>query len=272
MKIRNVPVDGVSLPLLQASVLPDGFAHAFPTREGGASGPPYETLNFARAWGDGREAVLENRRRLSAALGLDELFLIRQVHGTEVVQVARGDWPERLDGLSADALITDAPGAGLAVFSADCVPLLFADPEGRACGAAHAGWRGVVAGVAAVTLAAMTAAFRTRPQAVRVAMGPAIGPCCFEVGPEVVDAFEARHPSARAQGVIVDGRGPRAHIDLKRALRLDLEAAGVPAAQIEAGPECTMCDPARRFYSYRRDNRRTGQHLAVIACLETRSP
>jgi copper oxidase (laccase) domain-containing protein len=111
---------------------------------------------------------------------------------------------------------------------------------------------------------AMASSFGTRPADLRVALGPAIGPCCFEVGPEVVAAFEDRHPGARAQGVVVPGR-PRPHIDLKRALRLDLETAGIPSAQIDAGPECTRCDPQGRFFSYRRDNGRTGQHLAVIA-------
>jgi YfiH family protein len=265
MNQRDFLVDGLPLPLLQSPVIPEGFAHGFPTRAGGVSGPPYQTLNFARAWGDGREAVLQNRRRLLAALGVERLYMIRQVHGAQVVQIGAGDPPETLDGAQGDAMITDQPGAGLGVFSADCVPLLFADPETGACGTAHAGWRGVVAGIASATVAAMAAAFGTRPAALRVAMGPAIGPCCFEVGDEVVAAFEARHPGARGLGVVVEGKGARAHIDLPRSLSLELQNAGLPLSQLDASAPCTLCDPAARFYSYRRDNRRTGQHMALIA-------
>jgi polyphenol oxidase len=265
MNTRSHVVDGLALPLLQSSVIPEGFAHGFPTRAGGVSGPPYETLNFARAWGDGRPAVLENRRRLLAALGLSRLYMIKQVHGVQVVQIVADHDPEALDVAQGDAMITDQAGAALGVFSADCVPLLFADPETGACGSAHAGWRGVVAGVAAATVAAMAAAFGTRPTALRVAMGPAIGPCCFEVGDEVVAAFEARHPGARGLGVVVEGKGARAHVDLKRSLALELQQVGLPAPNLDAGSECTLCDPQARFYSYRRDNRRTGQHMAVIA-------
>jgi polyphenol oxidase len=265
MNPRTFVVDGLALPLLQSSVIPEGFAHGFPTRAGGVSGPPFDTLNFAKAWRDLPEAVQENRRRLLSALGLARLFMIRQVHGNQVVCIGEGQGPESLEGVTGDALITDQPGAALGVFSADCVPLLFADPETGACGTAHAGWRGVVAGVAGATVAAMAAAFGTRPAALRVAMGPAIGPCCFEVGDEVVAAFEARHPGARGLGVVVEGKGARAHIDLKRSLALELQHVGIPAAQLDAGPECTLCDPQARFYSYRRDNTRTGQHMAVIA-------
>ncbi len=263
MNTGTVMVDGVPLPLLQSPLLPPGFAHGFPTREGGVSGPPFESFNFARAWGDDRPAVLENRRRLQVALGADHLFLMKQVHGNDVVQVRSGDTPDSLEGRSGDAFVSDVPGAALGVFSADCVPVLFADATSGAFGAAHAGWRGVIAGVAGATVAALTRAYQARPADLRIALGPAIGPCCFEVGPEVVAAFEARHAGARALGVVVDGPR-RPHIDLKRSLRLELEALGVPPDHIDAGPECTVCDPAARFYSYRRDKTRTGQHLAAI--------
>jgi copper oxidase (laccase) domain-containing protein len=116
---------------------------------------------------------------------------------------------------------------------------------------------------------ALGARFGARPEDLRVALGPAIGACCFEVGPEVVAAFEAAIPSARAAGVIVapatgGGDGAKARVDLKRANALQLAAAGVRSVSIDAGPECTMCD-RERFYSYRREGGRTGQHLAFIA-------
>src|SRR6185436_13892684 len=137
------------------------------------------------------------------------------------------------------------------------------DPVRGACGAVHAGWRGVIARAPGAAIAAMGEAFGTRPGDLRVALGPAIGACCFEVGPEVVEAFEAAYPGARERGVIREGPG-RPHVDLKAALRLDLQAAGIPAGQIDAGDECTRCDPAVRFFSYRGGNGRTGQHLSII--------
>jgi polyphenol oxidase len=272
MRTRVAAVDGTPLPVLESSLLPGGFSHGFPTREGGVSQPPYQSLNFTGHWGDAREAVLENRRRMARALGVERLFVMRQVHGTHVVRIGPDTTPESLDGVSGDAFVSDVPGAGLGVFSADCVPVLFADPRTGACAAAHAGWRGTVAGIAGATVAALVEAYGTQPADLRVALGPAIGPCCFEVGAEVVAAFEARHARARERGVVVPGRGPRPHIDLKRALALDLQAAEVPPGQIEAGPECTLCDPAGRFFSYRRDNGRCGGHMALIARRRATSP
>jgi YfiH family protein len=264
VRTRVADVDGVPLPVLESAVIPEAFSHGFPTRVGGVSAAPFDSLNFTRHWGDAAEAVQENRRRMLRALGLERLFVMRQVHGTHVVRIGPRDPPDGLDAASGDAFVSDVPGAGLGVFSADCVPLLFADPRTGACGAAHAGWRGTVAGIAGATLAALVGGYGGRPDDVRVAMGPAIGPCCFEVGPEVVAAFEARHAGARDRGVVVPGRGPRPHVDLKRALRLELEAEGVPPHQIDAGDACTRCDPGGRFFSYRRDSGRGGGHMALI--------
>jgi YfiH family protein len=262
MNTRVAVIEGAEVPVLVSPVL-DGFAHGFPTRAGGVSQPPYQSLNFSRGWGDTAEAVAENRRRWLQACGLERLFVVKQVHGAQVARVGPDDAPERWSGVIGDALITDRPGAALGVFTADCVPLLLADASTGACGAVHAGWRGVIAGVGAATIAALSTSFGSRPQSLRIAMGPAIGPCCFEVGSEVVAAFEARYRDARDRGVIREGPR-RPHVDLKRALRLDLEAVGVPADQIDAIAACTRCDPDNRFFSYRRDNGRTGQHLAVI--------
>jgi copper oxidase (laccase) domain-containing protein len=122
----------------------------------------------------------------------------------------------------------------------------------------------VIAGVAAAAVQAMAAAHGTRPADLRAAMGPSIGPCCFEVGAEVAAAFLARRPPGGGDGVVQPHAGARPHIDLRRALALELAELGVPAGQIDAGGECTRCDPQGRFYSYRRDDGRTGQHLGVI--------
>jgi YfiH family protein len=259
-------VTGGSLPLLQSSLL-RGFAHGFSTREGGVSAGPYASLNVGLRWGDSRDNVLENRRRIAQATGATRLCLVRQVHGAGVLHVGPATTPEALAAAEVDAICTDLPGVGVGVFTADCVPLLVGDPITGAVAAIHAGWRGVVAGVAAAAVAQLVHA-GSRPADLRVALGPAIGPCCFQVGDEVVAAFDAQLPAARAAGAILaaspgDGRA-KSHIDLKRALGVQLEAAGVLPKHIDAGPECTMCDPAKRFYSYRRDHTETGQHLAVI--------
>jgi polyphenol oxidase len=271
MKTREATVDGVLLPVLESAIWPAGFAHGFATRAGGVSAAPFQSLNLGLSWGDDREAVLENRRRLLLACGLDRLFLLKQVHGAEVAQVRSEDDPQGWRPIEADALITDVPGAALGVFSADCVPLLFADPDTGACAAVHAGWRGVIAGVARATLAALATAYGSRPAALRVAMGPAIGPCCFEVGEEVVAAFSGAYPGGAERGVVVqEAPSRRARVDLKGALRIDLEAGGIPPGQIDAGDECTRCDPAARFFSYRRDRGRGGQHLSIVARLARR--
>jgi YfiH family protein len=259
-------IDGRPLPLLVSPVIPPEFRHGFTTRAGGVSPPPYDTFNLGLAWGDAREGVMENRRRLRAWLGVERLYLVRQVHGPAVIRVEGTGVPaETLAAQEADGLYTDAPGAALGVFVADCVPVLLADPRTGACAAVHAGWRGVVAGVVTSAVRALGQAYGTKPEDVRAAMGPSIGACCFEVGPEVVAAFRQLREPDGGDGVVRERSGAKPHIDLRRALALELEALGVPAGQIDAGGECTKCDPQSRFYSYRRDNTRTGQLMGVIA-------
>jgi YfiH family protein len=245
-----------ALPLLRSRVLGQ-VVHAFPTRAGGVSPAPYDSLNLAVRWGDGRDNVLENRRRLLAACGVERVAIARQVHGAGVVNVTAAELPPDTE---ADALISDVSGVALGVFTADCVPLLIADPVTGAVAAVHAGWRGVIAGVAPAAVQGLRGCYGSRPADLRVALGPAIGPCCFEVGAEVEAAFAASFPGLP---LATPGPAGKPHIDLKRALRAQLQGAGIPAAQIDAGDECTRCEPAR-FFSYRRDNTRTGQHLSVI--------
>lgn len=266
MDLVDCRFEGGLLPLLRSRVLAP-VAHGFSTRAGGVSGPPYASLNVGMRWGDAQDNVLENRRRVAAACGADRLCLVRQVHGAQVVCVTAKTSAETLAAAQADAICTDLPGVAVGIFTADCVPLLIADPVSGAVAAVHAGWRGVLAGVASATVAALVQTYGSRPCDLQVALGPAIGPCCFEVGTEVVAAFDEELPAARVAGAIRDvdpSAGKKPHIDLKRALLAALEAAGVPRVQIDAGAECTMCDPAGRFYSYRRDNTQTGQHLSLI--------
>jgi hypothetical protein len=233
------------------------FLHGFPERAGGVSEGLRASLNLGGRWGDAPERVAENRRRLAGRGGFDpgQLVATRHVHGTDVWRVG-----EQLpDAAEFDGLVSDRPGAVLGAFAADCVPILFADPVAGVCGAAHSGWRGTVGGVARRVVERM-AEVGSQAAQVRVALGPSIGPCCFEVGPEVVQVFQDAFPGL--PGLVVDGpRKP--HIDLRRATRAVLEAAGVQPAHIDDRPPCTMCNP-ERFFSYRRDGFDGGVHMGFI--------
>jgi purine-nucleoside/S-methyl-5'-thioadenosine phosphorylase / adenosine deaminase len=262
------PDEHRELPLLRSDLVDAPFVHGFTTRAGGVSAPPFDSLNLGGKWGDQAGPVSENRRRLERAVG-GAIFVARQVHGATVLRVRAGDDRDALAARDADALCTDAPGVVLGVFVADCIPAVLVDPRTGALAAVHAGWRGTVAGVLPAAVRALGAEFGARPGDLRVALGPAIGPCCFEVGPEVVAAFEALLPDARARGLVLPsprGAAGKANVDLKAANRLLLERAGVSPEAIDAGPECTHCDGAR-FYSFRRDGNATGQLMGVVGRL-----
>jgi YfiH family protein len=247
------------LPLLVSeSLRKAGFAHGFSTREGGVSEPPYDSLDFALLRDP--ERLRDNQRRLAAAVGFDpgRLFQTRQVHGRELV-VAAGE-PRELIDREADALVAE-PGSNdaVAVRVADCVPVLLADPGSGRVAAAHAGWRGVVADVLGEAVRHMTG---DRGGAGLVAaIGPCIGPCCFEVGSDVGETIAA----ATAPEVVARRDDPRGKVfvDLRRAVRTRLRALGLDDAAIDDVPGCTRCD-AKRFYSYRRDGDASGRLVGVI--------
>jgi YfiH family protein len=221
-------------------------------------------LNLGLKWGDTRANHGENQRRLHAAAGVDRIFVARQVHGAAVVRVRAGDTLEGVAAVEADALVSDAAGVTLGIYVADCVPALIADLRTGAVAAVHAGWRGTVAGVLPAAVQRLVADLGARPGDLRVALGPAIGVCCFEVGDEVVAAVEQAVPNVAASGAIRGGPRGRAHVDLKQIILMQLAAAGVPASQVDAGPECTSCQ-RERFFSYRRDQGRTGQAIGFIS-------
>ena len=255
---------GAQVPLLRSEIIPARFHHGFTTRRGGVSAPPYDSFNLGGKWGDAPANVVQNQRRLHDAAGVDRIFVARQVHGAAAVRVRTGDSIDTVAGIEADALYSDAPGLALGAYVADCVPALIADLRTGAFAAVHAGWRGTVAGVLPAAVRALCGELGARPGDLRVALGPAIGVCCFEVGDEVVAAVEQVVPGAAAAGAIRPGARGRAHVDLKRVNVLLLQAEGVPASSIDAGPECTSCDRAR-FFSYRRDHGRTGQAIGFIS-------
>ncbi len=257
---------GISLPLLISERMPAGFRHGFTTRHGGVSLAPYASLNLGQKWGDDAARVAENNRRLLFASGAAVMSRATQVHGTHIVLVPRDadSDPSSSSAESADGLCTEKPGLALSVYVADCTPILMACPVTGACAALHAGWRGTLAGMARAGVEAMRAHFGCYARDLRVALGPCIGVCCFEVGREVGDAFAAALSPSHHRGAIVCGTGTKPHIDLRRVQRLDLEAAGVQPDHIDVSEACTFCDPGQRFYSFRRDGRSTGQSAGFI--------
>jgi YfiH family protein len=260
---RDASASGPSLPVWQSQILPATFHHGFTSRAGGVSEGPFSSLNLGARWGDEGTRVAENRRRLYAAAHRPLLYFCTQVHGAAVRRVEAGETPDEVARAEADALIARALPIALGVHMADCVPVLLADPATGAFGAAHAGWRGTVAGVVPETVAALARAFGSRPEDLRLAIGPCINVCCFEVGTEVVEAIRRAWPWAEAEGVL-DFSREKAHVDLPRLNAGQAARMGVPRAQIDLGGLCTACDQ-RRFFSYRRDHGRTGLHAAFIA-------
>lgn len=248
----------MAIQLHRSSVIPDdGFVHGFPERTGGVSTGLRASLNLGVRWGDDPEHVDTNRRLLAEHAGYDPAMLqvMRHVHGADVWTVGTPVG----DDATFDALVCNHAGPVLAAFAADCIPLLFAEPEAKICGAAHAGWRGTVSGVA-VNVVRRIEELGGAAEATRVALGPSIGPCCFEVGPEVVAEFRARFGDL--PGLVVAGPA-KDHIDLRVAMRAQLEAEGVAPEAIDDKPPCTRCSPDR-FFSYRRDGKAGGMHMAFI--------
>ncbi|HZL38081.1 MAG TPA: peptidoglycan editing factor PgeF [Tepidisphaeraceae bacterium] len=254
-------------PLLRAR----GVAHAFSTRLGGLSPAPFDSLNLGNPNGceiqDDYERIWENYRLLHRAAGCaadEKPCRVHQVHGAGVVRVRGG---QAFDThAKADAIVGDDPTRVLSVRVADCVPILLADETGRTVAAAHAGWRGVVAGVINVALREMSNGAGVAGFV--AAIGPCIGPDAFEVGPEVLEEFArvfgARAPCRRR----ADGKGD---VDLRQAVRLQLLAAGIPDSQIDSTDRCTFRD-RDEFFSHRRDNGVTGRMAAVIQSGRARDP
>lgn len=229
-----------------------GVPHGFPTRVGGVSTGVWASLNAGGSVGDAPAAVELNLGLLAqeAQVPRERLFGVTQVHGDAVVEAPVAPQVE------ADALWSGRAGDAVGVKTADCVPILIVDPRGRRVAAVHAGWRGALAEIAARTVEALQRA-GSQPSDLRVAIGPAIGACCYAVGEDLIARFAARFPPA----VCVDGQ----KLDLKRAVRITLERAGVPRAQIDDVGLCTACDA--RFFSHRRDRGQTGRHLSFVSCV-----
>jgi YfiH family protein len=244
-----------------------GIRHAFFTRDGGVSQGLYATLNGGIGSNDAPERVGENRARMAAALGVapDRLLSLYQIHSPKIV-VAQTPWTREARP-RADAVVTQVPGLALGVSTADCGPVLFADPQVGVIGAAHAGWRGALNGVLEATVAAMEKLGARRGQ-MTVALGPMIRQPNYEVGPEFVDRFIAADPDNRRY-FQSSARDNHAMFDLAGYVTRQLERAGI--VQIEDLGVCTYAEP-ERFYSYRRATQRAepdyGRHINAIALVD----
>lgn len=235
---------------------PSAVRAAFSLRSGGASAPPWDTLNVGAHVGDSLASVRVNRQRLLAALDLPaEPVWLEQVHGVEVHMAGQGARGVDVSDPRpvADAAVTRAADVVLAVQVADCLPVLFASADGLVLGAAHAGWRGLAAGVLEATVAAM----QSDPAGLHAWLGPCIGPAHFEVGEEVRDAFLRAGDATEAFNLNPRGRW---QCDLPAIARQRLERLGVRS--ISGGEHCTVADPVR-FFSHRRD-RQTGRMVALL--------
>jgi len=228
------------------------------TREGGLSDGPFASMNLGIAVGDVPERVAANRARFAAACGAAPVFL-RQVHGTRVVRIGAADALPEAPLHDADASVTTEPGLACTVQVADCLPVLFAAPAGSGVAAAHAGWRGLASGVLEATVASLCEAARCRPRDLDAWLGVCIGPCAFEVGVDVLEAF-AVAPGGPDPRRFVPTQPGKWLADLAGLARDRLAAAGVE--RVSAALGCAVED-ASRFFSYRRD-RVTGRMAAAV--------
>jgi polyphenol oxidase len=240
---------------------PAGVGAWMSTRQGGVSAAPWAGLNLGTAVGDDPAAVAENRRRFAAATAARPVFL-RQVHGCTVVELSAAD-AERAQPLEADAAVTTQPGVACTVQVADCLPVLLAADNGRAVAAAHAGWRGLAAGVVDAALAALCRHAGCAPADVHAWLGPCIGPQAFEVGADVLAGFQAAAlplDQPRFAWCPRPNGEPRWLADLPGLARDRLQALGV--GRVSGGDWCTVRD-ASSFFSFRRDGV-TGRMAAAV--------
>ena len=237
-----------------------GLVHSFLGRTGGVSSGHLAYLNLGRREEDRAECLAENKRRVGAAFGVVEgkIFTVSQVHSDRIVIIDNPNiTPEVIKSQEADGIITDVKGVSIGILTADCVPVLLFDRKKRVVAAIHAGWKGTASKISAKAVEIMMERFGSRPQDITAAIGPAIGPCCYEVGEEVVSAF------GHQKGVAVQ-HGKNWHIDLPKANQLQLQDAGV--TEIDLSDICTSCR-TDLFFSHRKEMGKTGRQLSFISLI-----
>lgn len=244
------------------------IVHAITTRSGGVSPAPMDELNLSWTWPDEPACVLENRRRVCAALAvpLERVVQAGQIHGVDVravgdAEAGCGALERRTVLPPADALITNTRDVYLLACFADCVPLMLFDPVRLAVGVAHAGWRGTVSGMGQATVRAMSEHYGSRPADIRVVIGPSAGPCCYEVGADVIAAV--RTSDLDADELLAPSTPGHAYFDMWAANRHSLVKAGILPDNIETSGVCTIEHPDR-FFSHRASGGSTGRFAALI--------
>jgi YfiH family protein len=239
----------------------NGVSHYFMGRKNGTSPPPWASLNVSFGQGDVEPRVKENRARICAfaKIAPDHLYTTKQVHGKGVRRVVAGDLPAALRGVEADAIWTTDKGLLLGVETADCVPVLMAHKEKRAVAAIHAGWRGLAGGVIENCVEQMCEALHARPEDWVAAVGPHIGPCCYEVGEDV-----ASHARAVCPQSVKHFEGEKSFVDLGLWAKTILDHLGVKSIDMLSNCTATNVD---LYFSSRKENRKTGRQLSCIAIL-----
>lgn len=239
-----------------------GIVHGFSTRLGGMSQGIYESMNLSFTRGDNEDAVRENYRRLSDAMGfsMEDIVTSDQTHTTNVRVVTEED---RGNGITkprpytdVDGMITNVPGLVLATFYADCVPLFFVDPVHKAIGLSHSGWRGTVGKIGKVTVEKMAEEFQTDPSELYAAIGPSICQDCYEVSEDVADAFYKEFQGHEREILLEKGNG-KYQLDLWKTNEIILREAGVIPEHLAVTNICTCCN-SRLLFSHRASHGKRG--------------
>lgn len=265
-KGMDVPL-GVSHKL---SHFKQDIVHFFSTRNGGSSHNEYGTLNIGLNQADLSTNVFENRSRLAQSLGIDvnSFVFARQVHGTKVMRVYESDRGRGLYSRATafpftDGMVTNLSNICLVALAADCVPILFYDPVKKAIGAAHAGWKGTVLKSPRFVIQAMVNEFKCNPSDIIVALGPSAGPCCYEIGKDVIDEITVAF--AQPDGILKSSPNPeKAIFNMWETNRLTLVEAGLMNENIEFSNQCTVCNNDTFFSARKGDLGRFGAGIMLL--------
>lgn len=250
----------------------DILIHAVSSRHGGFSTGEFSSLNLGLHVNDNPDTVWKNRAAFCELLGVDaeKMITCQQVHGDNIVRVAAEDAGRGKKVYSdaipdTDALITNEKQLPIMLFFADCTPILIADPVAGAIGVAHGGWKGTVAGIAMKTVEAMVKEFGSNPADMVAGIGPAVGPCCYEVSEDVADKFSAAFPDMTEKILLSTGNAGKYKLNLWKCNELQLLKAGLKQENVEVAGLCTSCN-SQRFFSYRADKGKTGR-IGALLCL-----
>lgn len=246
-----------------------GIVHGFSTRIGGVSQNEFSQMNLSFSRGDVRERVLENYRRIAAAIGFDEDHIVcsDQTHTANVREVTEADlgkgFARERDYTDVDGFVTNVPDVVLATFYADCVPLYFVDPVRRAVGLSHSGWRGTVGDIAGATVRMMKEKYGTEPSDILAAIGPSICQSCYEVSEDVIDRFKEAYDTSLWEHLFYAKENGKYQLDLWEACRQNMLRAGILAEHISVTDICTCCNPEVLF-SHRASHGKRGNLAAFL--------